>query len=416
MKNFIKQIQNNAKTIRLSNFERENLHDRLKTYIGYHPLLENQEFSHRFVERKKSSGSNLLSIGLVSKLAGVFSVFLLVTLPTLAESSLPGEVLYPIKVRFNEELRGALITSAYQKVEWETERLERRINEAQLLADSGLLTPEAEAEVAVAIKQHSDAAKKSIASIRETDAGEAALVEINLSSTLQVTGEVLNRKNEKAKAPASSTQSISKAVEYALNDISFNQESLSYEKLLFRIESETTRAYEYLNSLNDTISETERSDIERRLADIKRKVDKVITNKAENELDQIFVLAEALSSTRKIISFITKLDVRSYVKIEDLVPAEMDHEEKGLLLENKLRESSASIIKMEEELNKLATSTNDYMALEDSLIRYKNLITTASSSLLQADNLDEVSRIINEATELAGEIFITLTSLSVGVD
>lgn len=411
MKNFTEQFQRNAKTICLSSFERENLHDRLKTYMEYHPLLENQEFSGRFVERKKLSGGKLLNVWFVGKFAGAFSVLLLIILPTLAESSLPGETLYPIKVRFNEELRGALITSDYQKVEWETERLERRVSEAQLLADAGLLTPETEAEVAVAIKQHSDAAKKGIASIRETDAGEAALVEINLTSALEVTGEVLNRKDGEVKASASSTQSISKAVEDALNNISSHKDALTYEKLLFRIEAETTRAYEYLNSLDGTISGSERRDVERRLSDIKTKVDMVTTNNSETKLESVVVLAEALSSTRKLISFMTNLDVRNNVQVEDLVPVELNNDEKISLLEIKLQESSNSILEIEESLNKLATSTNDYIALEDSLIRYKELLSTASSSL-KSGGVEDANSVLNEAVELASEIFVTLKALN----
>src|SRR5690606_12611899 len=126
---------------------------------------------------------------------------------------------YPIKVRFNEELRGAMASSPYQKIEWETERLERRLAEAQLLADSGRLTANAEVEVANAIRQHTEAARASIDTIRQSDNDEATLAEITLSSALEVSAEVWTRREHNSGA-ASST--LSGAVSQAKAAISPN--------------------------------------------------------------------------------------------------------------------------------------------------------------------------------------------------
>ena len=50
--------------------------------------------------------------------------------------------LYLVKVHFNEEIRSTLALSPYEKVAWETKRIERRIAEARLLASEGNLTDE----------------------------------------------------------------------------------------------------------------------------------------------------------------------------------------------------------------------------------------------------------------------------------
>lgn len=50
-----------------------------------------------------------------------------------AQSSLPGEPLYPFKVNVNEELRSSLTFNAQAKMEWEVERLQRRLREAETL-------------------------------------------------------------------------------------------------------------------------------------------------------------------------------------------------------------------------------------------------------------------------------------------
>lgn len=51
-----------------------------------------------------------------------------------ANGALPGDTLYPIKVRVNEELRGVLTVSPQNKAQWAIERAERRIDEAAHLA------------------------------------------------------------------------------------------------------------------------------------------------------------------------------------------------------------------------------------------------------------------------------------------
>lgn len=64
-----------------------------------------------------------------------------------AEEALPGDLLYPIKVNINEKVVGALQGNAIAKAEWESERAERRFEEAEILASKGLLNPETRQEI-----------------------------------------------------------------------------------------------------------------------------------------------------------------------------------------------------------------------------------------------------------------------------
>lgn len=59
-----------------------------------------------------------------------------------AENSLPGDVLYPIKVSVNEEVRAALTISKEKKDEWSAQRAERRLEEAEKLDEEGRLDAE----------------------------------------------------------------------------------------------------------------------------------------------------------------------------------------------------------------------------------------------------------------------------------
>lgn len=54
-----------------------------------------------------------------------------------AQSSLPGDTLYPIKTQFTEEIRGAFAGSTEARVDWDADRLERRLQERAELMEQG---------------------------------------------------------------------------------------------------------------------------------------------------------------------------------------------------------------------------------------------------------------------------------------
>src|SRR6056297_835594 len=121
-----------------------------------------------------------------AKLGGVFALLVLIIVPIMAERAVPGDTLYAVKVKINEEVRSSLTLDPYEKIEWETVRINRRIAEAKLLAKEGRLTEAAEAEAAAAVKEHADNVKAEIETLRAADADEAAIAEIAFDSTMQV--------------------------------------------------------------------------------------------------------------------------------------------------------------------------------------------------------------------------------------
>ena len=186
--------------------------------------------------------------------------------PFVAERSLPGDILYPVKVEFNEELRSSLALTPYAKVAWETERLERRVAEARTLALAGKLSEEEQTKVALAVKQHSEAAQREIAELRESNSEDAAIAEIAFTSALEVQSEVLEGHIEKNTLAAIDTEGttspisgIAQAVAEA-RDVARASESnsrLSYEKLFGRVEMESTNVYVLFNSIKAEASAEE---------------------------------------------------------------------------------------------------------------------------------------------------------------
>lgn len=68
-----------------------------------------------------------------------------------AEQSMPGDILYPYKISFNEQFQQALLSDPVAKVAFDVTRIEAHITEARALALAGRLSPRAQTEVTDAI-------------------------------------------------------------------------------------------------------------------------------------------------------------------------------------------------------------------------------------------------------------------------
>ncbi len=288
MKRFSEQLKNKSNSIRLRATERADLRDRIESYMEYHPLpahmKEKVKRNTRQARKKKSAIASEpfkaipINMTYVRGLVGAFALIVIVVVPVLAEYTVPGDILYPVKTNLNEELRSSLTFSPYAKVQWETKLLERRIAEARQLARDGKFTPEVEQSVAQAIVEHTDAAATEISSLRENDADKAALAEIAFASALSVQADVLTDAQEEVEEDSNESHSIAVLTDI-LADVSGEVgdsygggSDISYESLLALVEAETTRAYELFESIKTAASPQEVEDIKRRFDDLERKI------------------------------------------------------------------------------------------------------------------------------------------------
>lgn len=317
MKRFSEQFKKESETIRMRASEREALKARIVSYMEYHPLpSELQAESGRAIRKEMGVLAEPFKVITLNKLytrsfAGLFALLLIVSIPVLAEHALPGDVLYPVKIDFNEQLRSSLALSPYAKVEWETERVERRIAEARLLASEGKLTDATENQVAQAVKDHTDAAQQEIAQLRESDKDGAAIAEITLSSALDVQSQVLASNMGSSSSDASqdghSVAALAVAVAEARDTVqaATNSQQPSYEKLLARIELESTHATELFAAVGKEASPDEVADVQRRLADIQRKIDEANALKASASNTAVALAPEASSSVTTTLALNT---------------------------------------------------------------------------------------------------------------
>jgi len=126
-----------------------------------------------------------------------------------AEQSLPGDVLYTVKLNVNEPVKAALTFDAKARANVEAKRAERRLEEAEKISAEARaeLEPEVRAEISTNFKRFADQTRERIAAVDvEGDTHGAAELSVNFATALRAHDAVLARLS--AEATASSTQKI----------------------------------------------------------------------------------------------------------------------------------------------------------------------------------------------------------------
>lgn len=111
-----------------------------------------------------------MALGLIVALLMSFSG----TASYAAESSLPGDVLHPLKLHVNEEVRGWLVFDEEKKADWEARKTERRLEEIEELALEGGLTEEIRLKIEARFDKHVENVNERIAKFQEKENFEFA--------------------------------------------------------------------------------------------------------------------------------------------------------------------------------------------------------------------------------------------------
>lgn len=444
MKRFSEQLHKKATTsVKLKAAEKRELREQLVSYMEYHPLpaeLKAAKTKRVMPESLKTDPFTTISIklGTFIRSATVAAVVLLVIVPLMAEKAVPGDTLYAIKVQ-TEELRSTLTFDGYQKVEWETERLNRRIAEARLLASEGRLTEEVEAEVAEAVRTHTENAKREIAVLQGEDADEAMLATIALDTTLEVQATTFKEEEvaagELEAVEGSDTSLIAAAVDESRDETvepGATSTLPAYEKLTARVEMNTTRVYELLATLQESVSDEQLAEVVRRLEDIERSIAAATVTYETDAVAGRQRLVDVLQRTQKLIVYMTELEVSETVDIETLVPVVLTEAEE-VARESELRAELAAQLSLMDrqlsvveeaviwekaavasstviELTAKLSSTTDFVTIESTLQEAINMVLDMNTMLEQYLTPEAVTTIIEEVDPTATSTDETATS------
>ena len=152
MEKDIKNIFEKANTVRLSTEEKRAMRDGVRTFMAEHPVIKNE--TKRHIQWKEFS-----LLGLILRPMPIILIIALLIgggTSLAAESALPGDALYGVKVEVNEEVRSFVAFSSEAQARWEARRAERRLEEAERLAAEGRLDAETRAEIEARFEEHAE--------------------------------------------------------------------------------------------------------------------------------------------------------------------------------------------------------------------------------------------------------------------
>lgn len=160
-------IVKKAKSASLKETEKNALLRSIETFIERHPL----ETRKPLIPQK----SPLSSFMFMRTASFALVAFLIVGTSTsfAAQSSLPGDLLYPVKVNVNEEVKEFFLNDS-EKVQFETARANQRIREAQVLSKQGRLTDKAKSQVTEKFNRHVAKVRSDLSTFKQK--GELAVV------------------------------------------------------------------------------------------------------------------------------------------------------------------------------------------------------------------------------------------------
>lgn len=154
-----------SKTVALSASEHQELWESLKAYAEFHPAKQ--------PSKKSFFAHSLYRFASVS----VAGLTLFVGTAYAAQTSLPGDTLYPIKVEVVEPLLGTLETSEADKLAYQVALLERRLDEVQQLEVVAAEEPEVTSISSEYIEEHVSDLLEVVAMDSDESLGEELVLE-----------------------------------------------------------------------------------------------------------------------------------------------------------------------------------------------------------------------------------------------
>ncbi len=418
MKSFDTDIKKYADKIRLKASERRELRERVFAYMEYHPLTK-QPVATKELKDESIVSESFITLhfnALYARIAGGVLILLLVVMPFFAEYSVPGDVLYLVKTEVNESIQAQFASSPYEKIEFETKLMERRISEARVLATEGKLTEEVKTRIAETVKGHTEVVQQELSTLRKEDAEGAALATIAFNSSLEVQSAMIEATVSSATDTAP-MDSILMAVNDAHEENILQREDAtpSYESIIGKVELETTRAYELFITAKEGATEEEIADIDRRITDINRLTDEARERSKSDRERSITDLTTVLGLTQKLIAFMTDIDVRETVALENLVPVILSDEERITIVNGEI-ETLGTVLKEE------VTARLEYLEdaafrekIETGLVSVDDLLLKASQALEAHDiGLGESS--VKEARAIMTDIDVMTQYLDENIE
>lgn len=271
MKQHLKQLEQEARQVKLEDQEKALMKQRLDTYREEHPVRNIRVERQRMQSFIRQHPMPIAALALALLLGGGTSA--------AAAQSLPGDTLYPIKTEINEEVRNWFTFSDEKKAAYQAELAERRNEEIEKLRKKGRLTAERAKKARAKFEDHAQKADRIVDHLEEHGNSEAAaLVETRLEAVRAIHEEIRERIEESI--PEDLEDTDREAYREAKKEI--------MEDYRDELEENRDELHSEINALREVGELPERSDIDPEDRPHERPMPEEIRERLENgELDEV---------------------------------------------------------------------------------------------------------------------------------
>jgi hypothetical protein len=253
--------------------------------------------------------------------------------------------------------------------------------------------------------------------MRVVDADQATLATLELNTTLQVQAASLQGDETSGLAMVMSSEEVKTNTSFlvdALNETLANQSSAvteipAYEKIMARLEINTTRAYELLDSYKSIIDPEIQTDITRRLEDIGRGIVLVNERRVSDESLAQQELLDLLQRSKKLIVFITEISATDKTVLEKLVPKVLTPEEEQLQKIDWITELDKNLAIMNQ--SKASTSAD----LTEKINYTTNLVEENKTKAIATSDFAEIKPLLVESIQLTKDILLAIESEGISI-
>lgn len=128
-----------------------------------------------------------------------------------SQQALPGDALYGFKVHINEKVEGSLALSEKTKADWNIEKAETRLHEAQMLAVEGRLDADAQTNIEANFNSHVEQVKALVAKL-EAKGDYTAAVDVSARLQSMISAQATALAEAKASASAESEATLNAVI------------------------------------------------------------------------------------------------------------------------------------------------------------------------------------------------------------
>lgn len=351
-KDIFEKIVKKAQNVSLSEQEKAALLRNIEIYVEQHPVKQPKISIQRYDTFQSWTAvfARPVSFALI--------VFLIIGTGTsyAASKSLPGNILYSVKVGINEKITELFLSQA-GKAKFEAGLINKRINEAQILIEQDKFTEKAQTQLTEQFNKHIYNISSDLQTLRQNGELNVSLdISNNLELALQEKEEEFNKSGEK--------KDLEKIVEYAR----LARQSVSSSRLETEDVISETSSNE--NSEAQIIAETKLSSALKLIDSVEKKTKNVL------ELpDTDFVLTEIKP-------------VSSGISIETSAPVPIQTENKKINGKNKTSRTDA------------LSQAHEFLTLGQNLIKQKKY----HEAFLNFKKAYDIADNLNDETEQESEL------------